>query len=102
MAITISSPGEVITQIAARMKQQRIASRLTQEELALNAGVSYGSLRLLETKGKGSFEAVVKVAFALGCEGDLDQLFSAPPPRSIDDVVKKSKPLRQRVRKPKK
>lgn len=69
---------------------------MTQRELANRAGISYGTLRLIEDQGKGSMEAVVKLAFALGAETEFEALFPAKAPLSIDDVIER--PQRQRVR----
>ena len=91
------SPAEVIKDLAGRAKRRRIDARLTQRELAEKAGVSYGSLRLLEEAGKASFEAIVKIAFVLEAEAEFTQLFPSRPPKTIDDVI--NRPLRQRVRK---
>jgi transcriptional regulator with XRE-family HTH domain len=79
------------------MKRRRIDANLTQRELASKAGVSYGSLRLFEETGKVSFEAVVKIAFALEAEAEFERLFPPRPPKTLDDVI--GRPIRQRVRK---
>ena len=96
-ALTLTSPAQIIENIAVRMKRRRIDMNLTQRELASRSGVSYGSLRLLEETGKGSFEAVVKIAFALEAEAELETLFPPRPAKTLDDVI--GHPVRQRVRK---
>jgi len=97
LAFKMTSPAEVIEDLAGRAKRRRIDACLTQRELAEKAGVSYGSLRLLEETGKASFEAIVKIAFVLEAEAEFAQLFPSRPPKTIDDVI--NRPLRQRVRK---
>ncbi|WP_092586486.1 helix-turn-helix domain-containing protein [Rhizobium mongolense] len=79
------------------MKRRRIDAGLTQRELAVRAGVSYGSLRLFEETGKISLEAIVKIAFVLEAEAEFEHLFPPRPPKTIDDVV--GRPVRKRVRK---
>ncbi|QND62424.1 helix-turn-helix domain-containing protein (plasmid) [Mesorhizobium sp. AR07] len=79
------------------MKRRRIDADLTQRELASKAGVSYGSLRVFEETGKASFEAVVKLAFALEAEAEFEGLFPSRPPKTLEDVI--GRPARQRVRK---
>ena len=78
------------------MKRRRLDFNLTQRELASRSGVSYGSLRLFEETGKASFEAVVKIAFALEAEAELEALFPPRPKKTLDDVVER--PVRQRAR----
>lgn len=96
LAFKMTSPSEVIRGLSERIKRRRIDVGLTQRELAARAGVSYGSLRLLEETGKISLEALVKVAFVLEGEGEFDRLFPPRPPQTIDDVI--DRPVKQRVR----
>lgn len=97
MAFNMSSPAEVMADLAERAKRRRIDSDLTQRELAAKAGISYSSLRIFEDTGKASLETVVRIAFVLGAEAEFGQLFPSMAPRTIDNVV--DRPLRQRVRK---
>ncbi|QTK83049.1 Hypothetical protein AT6N2_L2421 [Agrobacterium tumefaciens] len=96
LAFKISSPVEVIRDLADRMKRRRIQQGLTQRELAARSNVSYGSLRLFEETGKISLESLVKIAFALEAEAEFERLFPGLPPQNIDDVI--DRPLKQRVR----
>lgn len=96
LTLKLTSPAEIIKDVAARMKRRRIDLALTQRELAERSGVSYGSLRLFEETGKASFEAVVKIAFALEAESEFETLFPPRPAKTLDEIV--SRPVRQRVR----
>jgi len=96
-AFKLLSPHDIVRSVAARLKRRRIDSNLTQRELASRSGVSYSSLRLIEDEGKGSFEALVKIAFALDAEAEFQNLFPARAPKTLEDVL--AKPVRQRVRK---
>ncbi len=80
-------PGETMRDVAAREKQLRKARRFTQTQLAEKAGVSLGSLRRFEQTGQISFESLVSIAFALGCEDNLEHLFSKPAYTSIEEVI---------------
>ena len=95
-ALSLTSPAEILKGVAARMKRRRLDLDLTQHELASRSGVSYGSLRLFEETGKASFEAVVKIAFALEAEAEFEALFPPRPVKTLDDVV--GRPVRQRAR----
>lgn len=97
LAFSLRSPSEIIVDVAGRMKRRRIDMNLTQRDLASRSGVPYGSLRVFEETGKASFEAVVKIAFALEAEAEFDTLFPARPPKTLEDVI--GRPVRQRVRK---
>lgn len=96
LAFKMSSPVEVIRDLADRMKRRRIQQGLTQRELAARSNVSYGSLRLFEETGKISLESLVKIAFALEAEAEFERLFPGRPPQNIDDVI--DRPLKQRAR----
>ncbi len=99
MDFVLGTPLEVMEAVAARVKRRRIDANLTQRELASVSGVPYSTLRLLEETGKASFEAVVKIAFALHAEREFDALFPPQTPRTIDDVI--GRPARQRARRSK-
>ncbi|KZK83277.1 helix-turn-helix protein [Pseudovibrio sp. Ad13] len=95
-AFKLTSPDEILTALARRIQERRISADLTQKELAARSGVSYSSVRLLETNGKGSLLAAIKLAFALDAEDGFETLFKNKIPRSIEDVI--DKPKRKRVR----
>lgn len=98
ISLSMTSPADILRDVAARMKRRRIDANLTQKELAARSGVAYGTLKLYEETGKGSFETLVKLAFALEAEGEFKLLFPSRAPQSIDEIVER--PLRMRVRKP--
>lgn len=97
MAFNMSSPADVMRDLAHRAKRRRIDSNLTQREVASKSGISYSSLRIFEDTGKASLETVVRIAFVLGVEAEFGELFPLRAPRTIDDII--DRPLRQRVRK---
>ena len=98
MTFKLTSPHDIVQGVAARLKLRRLDANLTQRELAIRSGVPYASLRLIEDRGKGSFEAVVKIAFALDAEEEFQHLFPPRPIRSLDDVTARSV-TKKRVRK---
>ena len=77
----------IMKEIAQRVKLRRKEMRLTQEELSLKSGVSYGSIKRFETKGEISLHAILKIAIALECENDFDILFSKKIYRSMQEVI---------------
>ncbi len=84
-------PGQVQLEVAAREKERRKRLGLTQAQLAQKASVSLGSLRRFEQTGQISFESLVALSFALGCESELESLFSKPAYRSIEEVINETR-----------
>jgi len=80
-------PGQVQQDVALREKERRKRMGYTQEQLAQKAGVSLGSLRRFEQTGSISFESLVALSFALGCQEELSGLFAKPAYRSIEEVI---------------
>ena len=80
-------PGQAKLEVAKREKERRRRMGMTQTALAQKAGVSLGSLRRFEQTGDISFASLVSLCYALGCEKDLESLFSAPAYRSIQEVI---------------
>lgn len=74
-AFNLRNPDALIQAIGQRVRQQRLAMGLTQQELAERAGISLSTLKLMEQQGKGSLQRLAKVAVVLGLDGDLRQLF---------------------------
>ncbi len=81
--------------VGQRLKRLRLGKGWTQEELADRSGVAVSTLKLLEAKGSGSFLRIVRVAIALGVDGELRGLFSQLGGAESIDAVKRS--ARQRA-----
>lgn len=81
------TPGEVKRSLKQRFVARRKEHRLTQVALAEKSGVSLGSLKRFESTGEISLTSLIKLAFALGYESDINQLFSEKHYRSIEDVI---------------
>lgn len=80
-------PGQAKRDVATREKERRKRLGYTQAQLADKAGLSLGSLRRFEQTGEISFASLVSLMYALGCQGELDNLFSKPAYRSIQEVL---------------
>ena len=70
------TPSEICLGIARRLQQRRKQYKVTQAGLSKMADVSLGSLRRFESSGEVSLKSLVKIAIALGCEQELNSLFS--------------------------
>ena len=78
---------EIDIEIANRMTQLRKRKKISQKELAVRSGVSYGSLKRFEQTGEISLQSLTKLAIALEVEGELEALFSEVPFGSIEEVI---------------
>ena len=83
----LKSPADINTEIAERARKKRKANKLTQKQLAQKSGVSLGSLKRFERTGEISLSSLVKIAFALHCEEDFQNLFARKEYHSIQEVI---------------
>ena len=83
----IKTPAERCREVAVRAKARRKAMGLTQAQLASKSGVSLGSLRRFEQTGEISFHSLARLAQALECEADLEELFARRYYRDISEVI---------------
>ncbi len=88
---------EICLELGTRLKQQRLARNLSQQELAARANVSLGTIRHLERAGQVTLESLVKVLMALGLVEALQPLFLAARPQSIAQMERDARPLRVRA-----
>jgi transcriptional regulator with XRE-family HTH domain len=89
------NPVNLTREIGYRLRGFRLAKGWTQEELAERSGVAPSTLKLLEAKGQGSFQRLVRVAVTLGVDGEIRDLFSRPTTMDSIESVKLSE--RQRA-----
>lgn len=83
----LRSPKDINMEIALRVRKKRKLNKLTQEQLGQKSGVSLGSVKRFERTGEISLTSLVKIAFALDCEKDFDELFNQKEYRSIQEVI---------------
>ena len=76
---------ERMLDLAVRFKAYRKNAKLTQLQLADRSGVPYGTVKRFERTGKISLENLWKLASAVGCDDQLDDIFSRPP-LTADDL----------------
>lgn len=78
---------EAVTQgLVERFRKRRKEIGVTQRQLALRSGVSFGSVRRFETEGEISLRSLLRIASAIGRLEDFEALFSRPNIRSLKDV----------------
>ncbi|MCD8052720.1 MAG: helix-turn-helix domain-containing protein [Lachnospiraceae bacterium] len=81
------SPGDINREIADRARARRKEKKFTQVELSRRSNVSLGSLKRFERTGEISLSSLIKIAFALECENDFDELFLKKGYASIQEVI---------------
>lgn len=76
-------------ELAQRAKARRKQRGLSQKELAMRSGVSFGSLQRFEQSGLIALESLLRIAFALDCMDGFDALFPADAaPKRLEDLFK--------------
>ena len=87
----LKSPNQVNKDLAQRIRSRRKEQKYSQEKSSKCSDVSLGSIKRFETTGEISLTSLIKIAFALGLEGDFDQLFSKKSYSSIQEVIDERK-----------
>ena len=64
-----------VDNLVERYKARRKERKLSQKALAQTSGVSYASIRRFEQTGEISLRSLVKLANAIGCLSDFEELF---------------------------
>lgn len=78
----------IIDDLKERFKARRKDCKLSQKTLAQSSGVSYASIRRFEQTGEISLRSLVKLANAIGCLSDFEELFKHEIITSIKDYKK--------------
>lgn len=73
--LNVKTYAQQAQEIALRMVKRRKELGISQQQLASKAGVSYGSIKRFETSGEISLKHLLKIAYAIECENDFDELF---------------------------
>ena len=82
---------QIAEAVAKRIQKRRKERHFTQAELAMRAGVSFASYKRFEQKHEIAFDSLIKIAIALGCEKDFEQLFAARQFSSIEELIASEK-----------
>lgn len=85
--LLVMSHEEIMLKIASNVENRRKQYRLTQRQLAQQAGVTYSSYRRFEQTGHISLDSFVKIARVLDCEKELLELFTKRHYNSIQEVL---------------
>ena len=78
MDYTTMPIGEILEDLAMRVRSERLNRNLTQRQLAHDVGVSVDTIRNLESRGNATLAVFVKVLRGLELDGRLALLMPAP------------------------
>ena len=81
---------EMDQKLAQRMREIRRRRGISQEQFSEMSGVSYGSIKRFETSGKISLLSLTKLAIALGCSAEIQNLFEQVPYADIEEVIREN------------
>ena len=70
---------EIRIQLGQRLRSQRLLKDISQEELAIRAGISISTIKLIESKGQSTLENFVRVLVALDLAVEMQTLFESKP-----------------------
>jgi hypothetical protein len=87
----IEPPSRLAELAGGRALALRLSLNRSRGSVAAAAGVGLATLRRFELTGHATFEAVVRIAIALGDDRAIDALFSARDFRTLDAVISAQK-----------
>lgn len=99
MNYLLASPHDLAQLVAERARTRRLKLGRRQADLAATAGLALSTIQRFESGRDVGFEALIKIALALGAESGVAALFPEPDMRSLDDLLRGQR-QRKRVRKP--
>ena len=94
-AFTQRNPVTLARKVGHRLRSFRLAKGWTQEELAERSGVAVSTLKLMESKGQGSFHRLIHISIALGVDGEIRNLFADQTTAESIEALKRAE--RQRA-----
>jgi transcriptional regulator with XRE-family HTH domain len=83
----LRTAAELLLDLAASIRERRIALGWSQREASERSGVPHRTWRRLEVAGEGSIRHLIQAAIAMRCEDNLPLLFPAPAAASMDELL---------------
>jgi len=85
--IKTHTPGDLGSLIMENMRARRKSYNLSMQRLSELSGVSFGSIRRFEETGEISLMSLLKIAIALDCADEFEELFKQAEPMSIKEII---------------
>lgn len=89
----LSTPKEILKELAKRVKNERIRQNKTQEDMAKKAGIGLATYQRFESNGQIKFESFVSILFVLGRSQELSNILKEPlfSPKNLFRETEKSR-----------
>ena len=84
--VTIPTESNTTKNLVERFKKRRKELSISQKELSVRSGVSYASIRRFESNGEISLTSLIKLANAIDCLNDFEELFKNPKISSLKEL----------------
>jgi transcriptional regulator with XRE-family HTH domain len=97
----LATSNEIVRALGLRLRAQRLARSITQEELASRAGVAVGSVKKLESSGNTTLRTFISIVQALSLVDEFATILALKPHISIVQMERAHSATRQRARRPK-
>jgi transcriptional regulator with XRE-family HTH domain len=95
LPLNLYTPHDVAQQIADNAKQLRLSKNMSRKTLALDSGVSLGSIQRFEQTGKISLSNLLHIAHVLSALTDFQMLLQLPEPQTIREMRQREKQPRR-------
>ncbi|MDR3186425.1 MAG: helix-turn-helix domain-containing protein [Christensenellaceae bacterium] len=83
--VNVQTVQSVLAELKEKVKTRRKEASLSQQELSVRSGVSFGSIRRFEKTGEIAFSSLAKIGLALNCLDDFNTLFHNPVITNLRD-----------------
>ena len=83
---TLDNSEDIIKQVATDFRKRRVEKNITRQCIAQLSGVPLSTVAGFEQKGYIAFEALVKLAMALGYTSEIKDLFGAPKFATMEEL----------------
>jgi transcriptional regulator with XRE-family HTH domain len=94
----LATSNEIVRALGLRLRAQRLARSITQEELASRAGVAVGSVKKLESSGNTTLRTFISIVQALSLVDEFATILALKPQASIAEMERAEGAARQRAR----
>ncbi len=84
--VNVVTEQSIMQDLVERFRKRRKESGLTQKELSLKSGVSYGSIRRFESTGDISLKSLIKLSSAIHCLENFNELYKSIIIRNLKEM----------------